>query len=173
MNKEHGFTLIELMIVISIIGILSSVAVPKYQNYLLRATATAQFSAAIRPIQHALAEYVAYNGSFPASYTELAQIGFVDYQGQAYTKGSDFALGAVSSVDVAFPNNSAEDLIIAVAFACREIRQNGCNKVAPKQLQPLTLEITAKVNQVKGSLAYLIDQSRQANLAFQGFLPKL
>lgn len=173
MNRVNGFTLIELMIVVSIIGILSWVAVPKYQNYLLRATATAQFSAAIRPIQNALAEYVAYNGSFPTSYNELAQIGFVDHQGQAYADGSAFAVGSVSSVDLTFPSTDDDDLVMAVSFACSEIDQDGCSKVAPKQLQPLTLEINARFNQIKGSLSYGIDQSRQANLAFQGFLPKL
>jgi type IV pilus assembly protein PilA len=37
MNTQHGFTLIELMIVISIIGILASVSLPAYQDYTVRA----------------------------------------------------------------------------------------------------------------------------------------
>ena len=65
-NKQQGFTLIELMIVIAIIGILAAVAIPAYQDYTARAQASEGFSLA-DGVKANIADYWTNNGSFPTT----------------------------------------------------------------------------------------------------------
>lgn len=63
---QQGFTLIELMIVVAIIGILAAVAIPAYQDYTIRAQVTEGLNLA-GEMKAAIGEYASARGYFPSS----------------------------------------------------------------------------------------------------------
>jgi type IV pilus assembly protein PilA len=73
-HNQQGFTLIELMIVIAIIGILASVAIPQYQVYTQRTEATTSI-ANVRTLQVAIQEHFSTTGDLPGDVASLKRFG--------------------------------------------------------------------------------------------------
>ncbi|HEZ4593583.1 TPA: pilin [Neisseria meningitidis] len=92
---QKGFTLIELMIVIAIVGILAAVALPAYQDY----TARAQVSEAILLAEgqkSAVTEYYLNHGIWPANNSSAGVATSADIKGK-YVKSVTVANGVVTA----------------------------------------------------------------------------
>ena len=78
---QKGFTLIELMIVVAVIGVLSAIAIPKYQDFAKKG-AVASGIATLSALKTNVEDYMATNGSFPKTSAAVgiinSSIGTVD-----------------------------------------------------------------------------------------------
>jgi len=151
-NKQSGFTLIELMIVIAIIGILASVAIPQYQVYTQRTEATNAI-ASVRTVQLAVQEHFSINGQVPAAIADLAPQG----------------IDAAELVNVALGNDNINTVTLGYGVDYVDIVL-AFSGTAPKDLAGNTLTLRGSAS--NNVIAFTIDAT-DANSIDAKFQPNL
>ena len=101
-SMQQGFTLIELMIVVAIIGILAAVALPAYQDYTVRAKVTEVILAASSAKTN-LSEAAQVNGGMPAT-ASLS----VESQSSTYVTSVSYTSSATSTGVITATANAKE-----------------------------------------------------------------
>jgi len=143
---SFGFTLIELMIVVAIIGILAAVAIPQYQNYVARAQVAEALSLA-SGAKVAVAEYFNTNGTFPADNTEAGLSDADDISGK-YVESvavSGAAITALFSSTDAHSNLRGGEMTLtavdnggSIAFACTSTGSTDITAYLPSSCADVT-----------------------------------
>ena len=96
-SVQKGFTLIELMIVVAIIGILAAVALPAYQDYTKRSRVTEGLALA-SGAKTAVTEFYSSQGTWPSSNTEAGLAAASDIKGDSVNSVTVAASGVITAV---------------------------------------------------------------------------
>ncbi|ELV7515422.1 pilin [Photobacterium damselae] len=84
MKGQKGFTLIELMIVVAVIGVLSAIAIPKYQDYVKKGALGAALASA-SALKTNIEDTIASTGVFPNGTSAAFSLGKIEMAGTAST----------------------------------------------------------------------------------------
>ncbi|MBG0757936.1 prepilin-type N-terminal cleavage/methylation domain-containing protein [Vibrio cidicii] len=107
-TKQQGFTLIELMIVVAVIGVLAAIAVPQYQKYVAKSEAASAL-ATLTGLKTNAEAYTVETGSFPTN-AQNATLGTPTSIMGAITYANTSTSGAGGNITFTFSGTVSPDL---------------------------------------------------------------
>ncbi|MBE3663551.1 prepilin-type N-terminal cleavage/methylation domain-containing protein [Vibrio navarrensis] len=114
-TKQQGFTLIELMIVVAVIGVLASIAIPQYQKYVAKSE-VASALATLTGVKTNVEAYAVENGAFPATGKE-GELGVPSTIPSGTIAFATTGSAATGTITFTFKASGVSNLITGKSFA--------------------------------------------------------
>ncbi|MEA9586872.1 pilin [Xanthomonas sp. WHRI 10064A] len=134
MKKQQGFTLIELMIVVAIIAILAAIALPAYQDYLIKARVSEVMLAA-SSARTTVAEAAASDTA-----TAMPATVSIETQSSKYVSGVTYASGVITATGQALGGTATGNITLTGAKSANGQVVWTCSGSIPAKYRPATCQ---------------------------------
>ena len=125
-TKQKGFTLIELMIVVAVIGVLSAIAVPKYQDYVEKGALGSALATATA-LKTNYEDYLAVSGAAPTTSAAIGATNFSLGTISVSSAGIDVTITSGGGTGSSVSLSRVDDSWSCTISTARTITLNGCS----------------------------------------------